>query len=110
MFAALRSEGTGDDRKITLGGLLGNGLLVLFGLKEALRVTSPVLALSVLVRIYENLNSEDYHLLRRETVVALVVYPYFSTPRFSESLKCRPGKCLRNDVVFTLVCCQRCQG
>ena len=114
MFAALRSEGTGDDSKITLGGLLGNGLLVLYGLKEALGVTSPILALSVLVRIYENLNSEDYHLLSRDAVIALVVYPYFSTPRtsgfLSESLKCRPGRCLRNDVVFTLVYCQGCQS
>lgn len=95
------------------GVLLGNGLLVLYDFKEALRVTSPILALSVLVCIYQNLNSEDYHLLRRE-VVALVVYPYFSTPRMSgflsESLKCRPGRCLRNDVVFTLFYCQGHQG
>ena len=45
MFAALRSEGTGDNSESTLGGLLDNGLLVLYGLKEALRVTSPILAL-----------------------------------------------------------------
>lgn len=112
MFAALRSEGILATVN-HVGGLLGNGLLVLYDFKEALRVTSPILALSVLVRICQNLNFEDYHLLKRE-VVAPVVYPYLSTLRMSgflsESLKCRPGRCLRNDVVFTLFYCQGHQG
>lgn len=43
-FAALRSKGTGDSSEITSGGLLGNGLPVLYDLREALRVTSPILA------------------------------------------------------------------
>ena len=72
------------------GVLLSNGLLVLYDFKEALRVTSPILALSVLVRIYQNLNSEDYHLLRRE-VVALVVYPYFSIPPVAQKVKNLPA-------------------
>lgn len=54
MFAAPSSKGTGDNREITLGGLLNNGLLVLYDLREAPRVTSLILALLyefVLIRI-----------------------------------------------------------
>lgn len=74
LFAALCSKGTGDNSEIILGPRLKDGLLGLYGLREALRATSPVLTPVCLMSVYQDTRGGDDPLLRRKAVAWLLCF------------------------------------